>query len=65
MKKFDQSLNRKPSIFISYSWNDKDEVDYYQEKLVNVGFEVSRDINKISGNYSERQKNCIPAQKKF
>lgn len=48
MKKFDQSLNRKPSIFISYSWNDKDEVDYYQEKLVNVGFEVSRDINKIS-----------------
>lgn len=39
--------NKKPTIFISYSWNDSDKVDEIEEAFKKVGINITRDVNDL------------------
>lgn len=39
--------NNKPTIFISYSWNDSEKVDDIEETFKKVGINITRDVNDL------------------
>lgn len=44
-------MNKNISIFISYSWNDKDFIDKFDNELQKQGYNVERDIR--DANYAQ------------
>lgn len=47
MQENDNSSDKSISMFISYSWNDRNFVDDFDNKLQEYGYEVKRDIRDL------------------
>lgn len=39
--------SEKPTVFISYSWNDSDKVNEIEEAFKKVGIKITRDVNDL------------------